>query len=197
MIDPVMTSPAPRPDAAAPARRGGRLAWVGVAARAVLGGVLLAAGLLKVGALGESVNAVMAYRILPYELVAPVGVTLPFVEIVLGALLLAGLYTRLAGLGGALLMAAFIVGIASAWARGLALDCGCFGGGGEIDAATAFGAYPWEIARDVGLLACGAWLVAFPRTPWAVDNLRLPPVADHDADAEPAASPRVPHPPTT
>ncbi len=187
MIERVTTSSAPRPRARRHALRG----WVGVAARLVLGVVLLVAGLLKVGALGESVNAVMAYRILPYELVAPVGITLPFIEIVVGLLLIAGLYTRLAGLAGALLMVAFIIGIASAWARGLALDCGCFGGGGEIPLEQAVAAYPWEIARDVGLLLLGAWLVVFPRTPVAVDNLRLPDPdfdADADAAAEPAAS---------
>ncbi len=44
---------------------------------------------------------------------------------------------------------AFIIGIASVWARGITIDCGCFGGGGyDADAASQ---YPWEIARDVGL----------------------------------------------
>lgn len=145
--------------------------WVGLAARLVLGVVLLVAGLMKVGALGESVNAVMAYRILPYELVEPVGIALPFVEIVVGLLLVVGLFTRLSGLVGALLMIAFTIGIASAWARGLSLDCGCFGGGGEIDPAAAKAAYPWEIARDVALAACGLWLTVRPRTPFSVDGL--------------------------
>ena len=48
-----------------------------------------------------------------------------------------------------LLMVAFIVGISQAWARGLTIDCGCFGGGGQIGAAET--QYPQEIARDVGL----------------------------------------------
>ncbi len=34
--------------------------------------------------------------------------------------------------------------------------------------------YPWDIARDVGLLALSAWLVWRPRTPYAVDNWLLP-----------------------
>ena len=58
-------------------------------------------------------------------------------------------------------MVVFILGIASAWARGLSIDCGCFGQGGTIAAAQT--QYPQEIARDVGLLACAAWLVAQPR----------------------------------
>ncbi len=72
-----------------------------------------------------------------------------------------------------LLLVAFIVGIASAWARGLQIECGCFGGGGG-PAVNASAAYPWELARDVGLLAASAWLVWRPRTPLSVDRYLLP-----------------------
>lgn len=144
--------------------------WVGLLARLLLGGVLLVAGALKVGSLGESVLAVRAYRILPYEITEFVGYALPFAEIALGLMLITGTFTRVSGILGALVMVAFIIAISSAWARGLTLDCGCFGGGGEISPEEAFAAYPWEIARDVGLVACGVWLALFPRTPWSVDR---------------------------
>ncbi len=169
---------------------------MGLAARLLLGGVLLVAGALKLPALGESVNAVMAYRLLPYDLVPVVGTALPFVEVALGLLLLTGTYTRVAGILGGLVMVAFIIAIASAWARGLSLDCGCFGGGGEISPEAARAAYPWEIARDVGLLACGVWLALFPRTRFAVDNLRLPP-AGSDAALDPDTADARPTDPLT
>ena len=146
--------------------------WVGLAARLLLGGVLLVAGALKVGNPGESVLAVRAYRLLPYELTDVVGYALPFGEIVLGLTLITGTFTRVSGALGALLIVAFTIAIASAWARGLTLDCGCFGGGGTISAEEAFAAYPWEIARDIGLAACGVWLAVRPRTPWSVDSWR-------------------------
>ena len=47
-----------------------------------------------------------------------------------GVCLVLGLLTRAAAVLSALLFVAFIVGIASAWARGLQIECGCFGGGG-------------------------------------------------------------------
>ena len=77
----------------------------------------------------------------------------------------------------ALLLVAFIVGIASAWARGLQIDCGCFGGGGFDADATA--KYPWEIARDVGLLLLSLWLVWRPRTRFALDSLLFRPRPPH------------------
>jgi hypothetical protein len=93
----------------------------------------------------------------------------------------------------ALLFIAFIGGISSAWARGLQIDCGCFGGGGQIDDATS--QYPVEIARDVGLLLLSLWLVVRPRTRWAVDNVIFRPAGptaesdeedDHGAEEEAA-----------
>jgi hypothetical protein len=93
-------------------------------------------------------------------------------EIVVGGCLVVGLLTRFAGGLSAVMQAAFIVGVVSVWSRGIAIDCGCFGGGGADP--DAFGKYPWEIARDSGLLALSLLLVWRPRTPIAVDNLLFP-----------------------
>jgi uncharacterized membrane protein YphA (DoxX/SURF4 family) len=99
---------------------------LGTVLRLVLGGVLLVAGALKVTNLGQSALAVRAYQLLPYDLAGYVGYALPVIEIIVGLLLVLGLFTRPSAIGGSLLMLAFVVGIASAWARGLAIDCGCF-----------------------------------------------------------------------
>ncbi len=157
------------------------LPWVGLAARLVLGGVLLVAGLLKIGALGQSVNAVRAYLILPWELTAPVGYALPIVEIAVGTLLILGLFTRWSAIVGSLLMVAFMIGIGSAWARGISLDCGCFGGGGAVTPEQATAAYPWELLRDAGLLACGVLLALRPRTPFALEDRLFPPLSTDEA----------------
>lgn len=165
--------------------------WVGLAARLVLGGVLLVAGGLKLPNLGESVIAVRAYQLLPFDATTVVGYLLPILEVATGLLLVLGLFTRVAAFVGSGLMVAFIVGIASVWIRGISIDCGCFGGGGAIDPQDAIRAYPWEILRDVGLLVCGVWLLVRPRTPWAVDNWLFRPLeVDADDAVEEAARPR-------
>lgn len=156
---------------AAPSGNTGReraLDWLGTLARVILGGVLLIAGALKVGHPAQSARAVQAYQILPFDVARLVGYGLPLVEIILGALLLAGLLTRAAAVLGTLLMLAFVIGIASAWARGLAIDCGCFGGGGEIEAAKT--AYPLELARDSLFTLCGAYLSWRPRSFLSLDR---------------------------
>lgn len=160
----------------------GRFApWAGLVARVVVGGVWLYAGLLKLPNPDASVTAVRAYQLLPTGLADTVGRVLPTLEVILGVCLLLGALTRFAGGLSALLQLAFIVGIVSVWSRGIAIDCGCFGDGGPDP--DAFSKYPWEIARDVGLMLLSLYLVWRPRTPLAVDNLMFP--EESDVQAEP------------
>jgi len=148
---------------------GGRRAdLVGLVARLILGVVLLVAGGLKVTSPAASALAVRAFQILPYDFAGYVGFALPVVEILIGLLLVSGLFTRLSAALGGLLMLAFMVGIASAWVRGLNIDCGCFGGGGTIGASET--QYGVDLVRDAGLAACAAWLVARPHTAYSLDH---------------------------
>lgn len=142
--------------------------WGGLLARLVVGGVWIAAGWLKIPDPSESVRAVRAYELLPEAIVPAVGYGLPILELVIGAMLVVGLATRITAAISAVLLVAFIIGISSAWARGLQIDCGCFGGGGVVEDATS--KYPWEIARDAGLLLLSGALVLWPRTALSVDN---------------------------
>lgn len=137
--------------------------------RLLLAGVWLYAGGSKVGDLDGSVRAVKAYRLLPATVAESVGAGLPLLEIGLGLLLLLGIATRLTAATSVVLLAAFVAGIASAWARGLRIDCGCFGSGGTL-AGAATPQYQLELARDGLFLAAAAVLLARPRTPWSVDR---------------------------
>lgn len=150
--------------------------WVTLAARAILGIVLIVSGARKATNLTMSGTSTWAYQILSYQASVVVGHILPFAEIGLGLVLVAGLFTRVAGGLGALLMLGFIIAIASVWIRGISIDCGCFGQGGPVSPETALRQYPWEIARDTGLLLCGLWLVIFGKPFYAVDNWLFAPL---------------------
>jgi uncharacterized membrane protein YphA (DoxX/SURF4 family) len=142
---------------------------VGLLARLVTGGVWIYAGAIKLPDPDASVDAVRAYELLPGDTAVTVGHLLPILELVVGTMLVLGLLVRGAAAVSALLFVAFIVGIASVWARGMEIDCGCFGGGGyDPDAGSK---YPWEIARDVGLLALSLLLVWLPRSRLALDSV--------------------------
>jgi len=142
--------------------------WLTLIARLILGGVLLAAGALKIGNLQKSAMAVRAYELLPVSLANFLGYTLPWVEIGVGLLLITGVLVRISGLIGAVTMLAFIVAIGQAWARGLSIDCGCFGGGGAIDPEDT--KYLSEIIRDLGLLILGIYLYFYHKGRFGLDK---------------------------
>lgn len=160
-------------DADAPAGAGNapRERWldvVGLVARVALGTLFIVAGALKVGRPLTSARAVQAYDVLPYDFAGLVGQLLPFVEIVLGVLLVLGLFTRFSAAAISVLLVLFITGIAQAWARGLSIDCGCFGGGGSV--APGETEYPQRIAEDLGMLALGLYLTWRPRSLASLDR---------------------------
>ncbi len=145
---------------------------LGLVARLGVGGVWIAAGALKVGDLTASGRSVVAYRILPYDASMFVGAVLPFLEIALGLLLVVGLATRVAAVASALLFVVYIAAIASVWARGLRIDCGCFGTGGDLTGDQR-PQYAGEIGRDIALLLVTGFLVVFPRTRLSLDSRLL------------------------
>jgi uncharacterized membrane protein YphA (DoxX/SURF4 family) len=147
--------------------------WLATLCRLILAGVFLYAGAAKVSDLAESGRAVGAYDLMPAAAARAVGAALPFVELALGLLLLLGIATRLAAAVAAGLLAVFIAGIVSAWARGLSIDCGCFGGGGQL-AAGERPTYGWELTRDIALLLVAAFLLVFPRSRLSADEWMFP-----------------------
>jgi uncharacterized membrane protein YphA (DoxX/SURF4 family) len=150
--------------------------WLAVAARLVLGGVWLAAGVTKIGDPEGSVRAVRAYQLVPDPLERTVGYALPLLEICLGILLVIGLAQRLAAIASAVLLVGFVMGISAAWARGLQIECGCFGGGGAASGEDVTAAYKWDIARDIGLLVLAGLLAWRPTSRLSVDRLLYPDV---------------------
>ena len=142
--------------------------WLTLLARLILGGVLLAAGGLKIGNLQKSAMSVRAYELLPIDLANFFGYVLPWIEIGMGLLLIVGAVVSIMGLLGALIMLAFVVAIAQAWARGLSIDCGCFGGGGEIDPGET--KYLSTILRDLGFFLLGVYLYYFPKGRFGLDK---------------------------
>lgn len=146
--------------------------WLGLIARLVVGGVWVYAGALKLPHPEASVTAVRAYQLLPTGMAEIVGTVLPVIEVAIGVLLILGLFPRWAAVVSGLLLVAFIIGISSVWTRGISINCGCFGDGG-VD-PDAIKKYPYEIARDVGLLLASAFVAWRPRTALALDSVLFP-----------------------
>lgn len=142
--------------------------WVSTVVRLALAAVFGVAGWVKVTDLAASGRAVHAYQLMPYDVAMAVGAAQPFIELGLALLLLLGLATRLAAWVSAVLMVTFIAGIASAWARGLNIDCGCFSKGGQL-APGQIPNYLPEIFRDVAFLAPAIFLIIYPVSRYSLD----------------------------
>ena len=130
------------------------LPWAATAGRLLLGAVFAYAALTKIADPAATVRSVRAYDLLPDGLATVVGRGLPSFELVLALLLFSGLVLRFAAAVTAGLLVVFLAGIISAAARGLRIDCGCFGSGGP----TADPNYTGEIVRDLLLLAVAVGL---------------------------------------
>jgi uncharacterized membrane protein YphA (DoxX/SURF4 family) len=92
-----------------------------------------------------------AYRILPQWAVLAVARSLPWIELAIGILLVAGLALRYVSIAGAAILAVFFCAMALAHSQGLGIDCGCFGLGDKLSG--------WTLLRDGTLLVAAITLV--------------------------------------
>ncbi len=141
--------------------------WLSLAVRVAMGIIMIAAAIPKMMDVDQSVRAVRAYRLLPEAVVPFVGTSLPYLELVFGLILLAGVFVRWSAILWLVLMAAFVFGVAWAWAKGYSIDCGCFGGGGDVAVGTTN--YPEHMLERAGFVALGVFLLVFPRTHASLD----------------------------
>lgn len=95
--------------------------------RWILGVLLVWAALSKIANPLEFYSGLAAYQLpLPVLALRATAVVLPWLELICGLLLLAGLWTRAAAAWALVLFLSFTVATGQAWARGLDIACGCF-----------------------------------------------------------------------
>jgi uncharacterized membrane protein YphA (DoxX/SURF4 family) len=93
-----------------------------------------------------------AYQMLSDSMVTLVARTLPWFELILGLALIGGIALRWSSSVAAALMLAFFVMMAISYAKGMQIDCGCFGPGEQLG--------PKTLLRDGALLAVAIALAA-------------------------------------
>lgn len=121
--------------------------------RLVLGGIFLLAGISKIGATMQTLAAVYSYQIvLPDGVANGVAVSLPWIELALGAALVAGVFQPVVLAASALVLGAFAALTAQAWWRELPIDCGCFDFGSLHPALEVLGTPGGATVRNLVLL---------------------------------------------
>jgi len=140
------------------------VSWIGVALRWASAAIWILAGAAKIPGIQSFAVLVERYAILPTRLALPFASILPFFEIGIGLYMACGLFVRGTSLVGTLLFAVFLTAQISAWARGISLDCGCFG----TAIQTAVG--PLTIVRDFCLGIPTFLMLAFPSRKLSIDS---------------------------
>lgn len=122
-------------------------------ASALLGTVLVAAGVTKVGRVSATAEAagrlVPALGAVPRRVLAQV---LPPTEILVGVALIVGVWRPEAGAAAVVLLAGFTVAMLVALLHGRDVRCGCFGEASQRPVSW------WTIARNASLLSCAAFV---------------------------------------
>jgi uncharacterized membrane protein YphA (DoxX/SURF4 family) len=134
-----------------------------LATRLFLGILFVYASIDKIRNPGPFSDTVLNYHVLPYIVVNLFSLWLPFVEFVVGAFLLLGVWSKAASGLILAMMVMFLVAIVQGVARGIDTHCGCFTQGGQGEPISV-----WTILRDTSFLAVAAvgfWLER-PRFTW-------------------------------
>ena len=139
--------------------------WLTLLCRLLLGGVLVYACIEKIQHPDLFAEAVHNYRILPIALENILALTLPWVELGMATMIVAGFLTRSAALATALMLAVFTVAIGFSLWRGIDITCGCF-------SLTTHGRrLSWTtLAFDVALLVPCALILYDPRSALSSDG---------------------------
>lgn len=96
--------------------------------------------------------AIDSYQVLPSWAVELVARYLPWFELLLGVLLIAGVWRGVSATGASLLLAVFFGMMVRAMAKGMQIDCGCFGPGERLSWMT--------LLRDGALLASSLFVTS-------------------------------------
>jgi putative oxidoreductase len=123
--------------------------------RLVLGGLFVYAGVVKVLDPLDFAQSIRNYRLVGQSLSFIAAVVLPWLEILAGVALAAGIWKRASTLIITGLLVFFILLTLVTIARGLDVECGCFG---ALSRKSGFGV----ILEDLGMLFMGLCLLFAP-----------------------------------
>ena len=125
--------------------------------RIVLGGVFIYASIDKILHPHAFAKIIHNYRLVPDILVTFPAIVLPWLEMISGLFLVAGIFRRASALVLSALLSMFAVAITINLVRGITFDCGCFS-----TVSTASGSDPLGLlVRDILLLIPGLLIIFF------------------------------------
>ena len=124
-------------------------------ARFILGVTFIVASIDKIAIPEAFAVSIAAYKIVPYSLVNILALILPWLELICGIFLLAGVMLKGSAMIICSMLVVFIVALIAVLLQGLKIDCGCFGVYNSSIVSW------WRIFEDVVLFFLGIQIFFF------------------------------------
>jgi putative oxidoreductase len=137
---------------------------VSILARVILGGMFILAGMGKIADPSQFAKEIANYDILPLLFINISAIALPWIEVVIGIFLIAGLRLRANATITGLMLIVFIVAVGIAMIKGLDINCGCHSQ--MIDQKVGF----TKIAENSGLLIAALQIYFFPSSKISIEH---------------------------
>ena len=141
--------------------------WISLPMRQYIGFVFVFACIHKIAHPAIFAMDVATYQILPLQLINLMAITLPWIELFAGIMIIIGWRTRAASLCIAGMMAMFLVAIIIALTKGLEMSCGCFASQAMEEDPISY----MTVLRDLGWTIIPLYVLFFDKNPLGVDRL--------------------------
>ncbi len=147
--------------------------WVAFAVRLALGALFIYSACPKIADPPGFAQMLSNYKLLPDACVGAAALFLPWLEMVAGICLVAGIMRRGAALWIAVLLVVFMGALAVNIARGVAVDCGCFSVTvSRRSHAELIASMKLDIVRDLGMLLMALFTLFFKLPGSDTENVR-------------------------
>jgi putative oxidoreductase len=140
--------------------------YVTLAARILIGSLFVYASVFKIIAPAAFAASIRNYMILPPAWSNILALTLPWIEIGAGGLLILGVQTRPAALLTTGMLAVFLGALIHAYWIGLDIDCGCFSSAASSTGRVGI----YHIIRDTSLFLVSLFIVVMDRGEFSISG---------------------------
>lgn len=122
--------------------------YLQITLRVILGAIFIFASYGKLFNPADFAKAILRYEFLPIYFVNILAIVMPWLEFIVGLLLIAGIFRKASSILAGISLVMFLIALISAYARGLDISCGCF----SLEETSSKGDIIYRIIQDFIML---------------------------------------------